>query len=181
MRFGHLNLRLIYSFIYKQMSDRSYVWPKIALLAETTLLSSTTGTNSGETRMTLDLMNVCFGSSLLVSNNRRQSRGPVTLLQKFLCNDVTFLSQLNSLFQGMNFLQYNPAVAFIKPATVSVVLPHIRTLRYSYLLAMCCKLHHWYNEDYRFVSNNFYDLIISRCSKRNSCCQGFVSVAPVVI
>lgn len=71
---------------------------KNCTLAETTLLSSTTGTNSGETRMTLDLMNVCFGSSLLVSNNRRQSRGPVTLLQKFLCNDVTFLSQLNSLF-----------------------------------------------------------------------------------
>lgn len=69
-----------------------------------------------------------------------------------------------SLFRMIrnDLVGYNLVVAFINPATVSVALPHIQMLRYSYILAMSCKLHHWYNEDYRFGSNYFYNLIISR-------------------
>lgn len=83
--------------------------------------------------MTLDLMNVCFGSSLLVSNNRKQSRGPVTLLQKFLCNDVTcfipvkftFLrNELHTVQPSSSLYQASHCISGVTPYMNAQILIH---------------------------------------------------------
>lgn len=158
-------------------------WPQIALTL--TWVTRASGPchkirRRGVSRMTLHLINVWFGSSLSTSTIERKSRSPVTLLREIPVQRCHFLSSLNSLLKSAELLA-TPVVALIKPATVSAVFPHISHTDAHTFRPMCRKLQHGNNGDYGTVSNYFYDLIISGCGKWNSCCQGFVSVARVVI
>ena len=110
-----------------------------------------------------------------VSNNRGHSRGPVTLLQWIPVQWCHFSSHLNSLLRSDD-----PAsIPYQASRFISGIFPYSDTELLSHL-AMRCKLHHSYKADYRTVSNYLYNLIISSCGERNSCCLGFVSVARVV-
>lgn len=81
----------------------------------------------------------------------KTSRATVGSLQKNSCPVMSLVRMIRN-----DLLTVQPVVATVSGGAFF----RIQIIRYSY--SVSCKLHHWHNEDYRFGSNYFYDLIIGR-------------------